>query len=253
MPADQRAVWRAMFDHFIFTDPETSMAHLTPEQRGLLGPPSRGTRAPERAHTRDSLRADLITFNKPGFTGSCETIPRDGYPTDEGQVHDADHVELIVDHRRRHRLSHCCQVVAAAVMNHSRLRPEAAARHRSCPNPAQRAGTQDGARREVTASGEFSGGRGHRARLYHERRPDSPRAIKHFSSITAENAMKPDTLWPNVPGSTTQPAASPNFTQADMLVNFAANNDMQASRPHVVVAPDRAQPGCFAGDTGNAG
>jgi hypothetical protein len=40
MPADQRAVWRALFDHFIFTDPQISMGHLTPEQRGMLGPPS---------------------------------------------------------------------------------------------------------------------------------------------------------------------------------------------------------------------
>jgi hypothetical protein len=40
MPADQRAVWRALFDHYIFTDPAVSMAHLMPEQRGMLGPPS---------------------------------------------------------------------------------------------------------------------------------------------------------------------------------------------------------------------
>jgi hypothetical protein len=40
MPADQRAVWRALFDHYIFTDPKISMAHLAPDQRGMLGPPS---------------------------------------------------------------------------------------------------------------------------------------------------------------------------------------------------------------------
>ena len=40
LPADQRAVWRGMFEHFIFTDPGESMAHLAPEHRGLLGPPS---------------------------------------------------------------------------------------------------------------------------------------------------------------------------------------------------------------------
>ena len=40
LPADQRAVWRALFEHFIFTDPQISMGHLTPEQRGMLGPPS---------------------------------------------------------------------------------------------------------------------------------------------------------------------------------------------------------------------
>jgi hypothetical protein len=40
MPADQRQVWSSMFEHFIFSDPEVSMRHLLPEQRGLLGPPS---------------------------------------------------------------------------------------------------------------------------------------------------------------------------------------------------------------------
>jgi len=49
---------------------------------------------------------------------------------------------------------------------------------------------------------------------------------RHFSSITAENVMKPDTLWPSVPG-TTQPEATPDFTQADLLVNFAQANNLQ--------------------------
>jgi endo-1,4-beta-xylanase len=56
---------------------------------------------------------------------------------------------------------------------------------------------------------------------------DSHILIKHFNSITAENAMKPDTIWPNATGSTTQPAAAPNFGPADVLANFAAANSMQ--------------------------
>jgi len=40
LPADQREVWRGMFEHFIFSDPEVSMRHLAPEHRGMLGPPS---------------------------------------------------------------------------------------------------------------------------------------------------------------------------------------------------------------------
>ena len=55
---------------------------------------------------------------------------------------------------------------------------------------------------------------------------ESALRIKHFSSITAENVMKPDTIWPSVPG-TTQPAASPNFVRADLLVNFAQINNIQ--------------------------
>jgi len=54
---------------------------------------------------------------------------------------------------------------------------------------------------------------------------DSTLLIRHFSSITAENVMKPDTLWPSLPG-TSQPG-TPNFTQADILVNFAQVNNMQ--------------------------
>jgi hypothetical protein len=39
LPPDQRAVWRDIFEHLVFTDPEVALAHLTPQQRGFLGPP----------------------------------------------------------------------------------------------------------------------------------------------------------------------------------------------------------------------
>jgi len=55
---------------------------------------------------------------------------------------------------------------------------------------------------------------------------DSTLLIKHFSSITAENVMKPDALWPSIPG-TSQPAPAPNFTQADILASFAQANNIQ--------------------------
>jgi hypothetical protein len=45
LPREQRAVWRTMFEHYVFTAADESMAHLPREQRGMLGPPS-----PERAH-----------------------------------------------------------------------------------------------------------------------------------------------------------------------------------------------------------
>ena len=51
LPDEQRAVWRAMFEHFVFTAPDESLAHLPREQRGMLGPPS-----PERAQ---AIRAIL--------------------------------------------------------------------------------------------------------------------------------------------------------------------------------------------------
>jgi hypothetical protein len=59
LPADQRAVWRALFDHFVFTDPEQALGHLAPETRGLLAPPS-------AARTREVRSILAQTFNKPG-------------------------------------------------------------------------------------------------------------------------------------------------------------------------------------------
>jgi hypothetical protein len=40
LPAEQRNVWRAMFERFVFTDPEEALRHLPADQRGLFGPPS---------------------------------------------------------------------------------------------------------------------------------------------------------------------------------------------------------------------
>jgi len=58
---------------------------------------------------------------------------------------------------------------------------------------------------------------------------------KHFSAITAENAMKPDTVWPNAAGSNPpMPAATPNFVPADALVTFATNNGIEV-RAHTLL------------------
>lgn len=40
LPADQRKVWHAMFEHYVFTAGDEALAHLPREQRGMLGPPS---------------------------------------------------------------------------------------------------------------------------------------------------------------------------------------------------------------------
>jgi Cupin-like domain len=40
LPPEQRAVWRAMFEHYVFQSGDESMAHLPREQRGMLGPAS---------------------------------------------------------------------------------------------------------------------------------------------------------------------------------------------------------------------
>ncbi len=59
LPPAQRAVWRAMFDHYVFTAGEEALAHLPREQRGIMGPPS-----PERVQ---AIRAILArAFSRPG-------------------------------------------------------------------------------------------------------------------------------------------------------------------------------------------
>lgn len=37
-PAPQRAAWRALFEHYVFSGGETAQAHLPPGRRGILGP-----------------------------------------------------------------------------------------------------------------------------------------------------------------------------------------------------------------------
>ncbi len=74
--------------------------------------------------------------------------------------------------------------------------------------------------------------------------------LKHFSSITAENVMKPATVWPNAPGtsgSTAQPATQPNFVPADTLADFALNNGIQL-RGHTLLWHQSAPEWFFAGD-----
>ena len=80
---------------------------------------------------------------------------------------------------------------------------------------------------------------------------DSAILIKHFSSITAENAMKPDTVWPSIPGtSPAQPAASPNFVPADALMAFANANNMRV-RGHTLLWHQTAPTWFFIGDINN--
>ena len=56
LPPEQRAVWRTLFEHYVFTSGDESMAHLPREQRGMLGPPS-----PERAQAIRAILARAFT------------------------------------------------------------------------------------------------------------------------------------------------------------------------------------------------
>ncbi len=55
LPPAQRAVWQTLFQQLVFSDPETALAHLPPERRGLLAPPS----AERTRKIRDMLARDF--------------------------------------------------------------------------------------------------------------------------------------------------------------------------------------------------
>lgn len=59
MPPDQRAVWKGIFEHLVFSDAEQALGHLPPDKRGLLGPPS-------ARRTREVREILAQTFGKPG-------------------------------------------------------------------------------------------------------------------------------------------------------------------------------------------
>ncbi|HEX6396364.1 MAG TPA: endo-1,4-beta-xylanase, partial [Steroidobacteraceae bacterium] len=64
--------------------------------------------------------------------------------------------------------------------------------------------------------------------------------LKHMSSLTAENAMKPDTIQPSLAGSPSE-AGPFNFAPADTIVAFALANNIKV-RGHTLLwhrtAPD---------------
>jgi endo-1,4-beta-xylanase len=60
--------------------------------------------------------------------------------------------------------------------------------------------------------------------------------------------MKPDTVWPSLPGTNpAQPAAAPNFVPADAIYNFAITNNIKV-RGHTLLWHQTAPSWFFAGD-----
>lgn len=51
-PPARRAAWRALYEHYVFRDHGDPAAHLAPEQRGILGPPT--------PQLRDRIRQFLL-------------------------------------------------------------------------------------------------------------------------------------------------------------------------------------------------
>jgi endo-1,4-beta-xylanase len=70
--------------------------------------------------------------------------------------------------------------------------------------------------------------------------------LKHMSSLTPENEMKPDTIQPSLPGAPSE-AGPLNFAPADIIVAFAQANHIQV-RGHTLLwhrtAPDWFFKGC---------
>ena len=56
LPADQRAMWKSMFERLVFSDPEEALGHLPPTKRGLLSPPS-----PQRTREIREILAQTFT------------------------------------------------------------------------------------------------------------------------------------------------------------------------------------------------
>jgi len=67
--------------------------------------------------------------------------------------------------------------------------------------------------------------------------------LKHYSSLTAENAMKPDTIAPNDLATNL-----PSFDRAERIVDFATDNNMEV-HGHTLVWHRTAPDWFFAGDT----
>ena len=81
--------------------------------------------------------------------------------------------------------------------------------------------------------------------------PESALLLKHYSSVTAENAMKPDTIWPTLPGSNPAlPTPGPNYVPADTIYNFAIANNLKV-RGHTLLWHQTAPAWFFAGDQSN--
>lgn len=55
-PAEERQAWKAFFDHYVFRSPGHPLAHLPPEERGVLGPLKPDNYANIRARVMQLLR-----------------------------------------------------------------------------------------------------------------------------------------------------------------------------------------------------
>jgi hypothetical protein len=60
LPANQRAAWRAMFDHYVFQAGDDPAAHIPPEVAGILGTVTADTIAQMRKSLIEALERDAV-------------------------------------------------------------------------------------------------------------------------------------------------------------------------------------------------
>jgi hypothetical protein len=57
LPPATRAAWRALFEHYVFSDSGGNLEHIPPERRGVLGTLSTEDAARVRAYLAERLQA----------------------------------------------------------------------------------------------------------------------------------------------------------------------------------------------------
>jgi Cupin-like domain len=72
LPANQRAAWRARFDHYVFQMGGDPAAHIPPEVAGFLGPVTADTIAQMRKSLIDALERDLANSSTRVETSETE-------------------------------------------------------------------------------------------------------------------------------------------------------------------------------------
>ena len=220
LPPEQRAVWHTLFEHYVFTSGEnpwrtcraSSAACWARRPRARRRPSAPSSRAPSPAEWGHSLVCcdgeqiiDESSSARTQMRAPCAAAC-DGVGTARG-------LRWRWRSMRRHlrpspRASPAAAAAASAARGAIAATPASAPRSRpSSPRVSawsnSRWAPPSSRHRSPTAT-------------------DAALLIKHFSSITAENAMKPDTSGPTRRHQrrTSQPAATPNFAPADMLADF---------------------------------
>jgi hypothetical protein len=224
---------------------DESMAHLPREQRGMLGPPS-----PERAQAIRAILAPRAIHAIMGSdpicwkTGLTPFMARSAHENYEGPDHEA------VSRRDERRTDRDAQRLWCGGGDGSFPPPSGGGGGGGGlppPSSAPALKTTLAAKYGVV---DFPVGAAIEPSST-TNSPDRDILLKHYSSITAENAMKPTPSGPTRPAPGRHfAAATPQLRPGDTLAAFAFNNGMQL-RGHTLLWHQTAPTWFFAGDPVN--